>query len=122
MTTRTASIATLLIALIFGVIDGYFSTSVAQTPRHFDFLASVLVMATCYLWYRRDATAHGYRGSAFLGGAIALFTVLVLPYYLARSRRPGQRLRSLFSLLGLLLLSALVYMAALAATEAARGG
>jgi hypothetical protein len=94
MTKRLAMGLILGLCLVFGLIDGYFLVHNSATPRAFDFMFAAVVMITAYLWYRRDAITEGYQGSVFLGGSIILFAPIATPIYLALSRAPGRKLRS----------------------------
>jgi hypothetical protein len=101
MNRRGAIIATLAVALLVGVINAHFEALQVDVPKPITLVLSASLMVTAYLWYRRDSAARNYRGSVYLGGAIALFFVVTVPYYLYRSRQAGARRSALLRYLGL---------------------
>jgi uncharacterized protein YneF (UPF0154 family) len=108
VTTRIANALILSLCLSFGLIDGYFLVKNQTTPRAFDLAFAAVVMITGYFWYRRDSILQEYQGSVFLGGAIILFAPIATPIYLALSRAPGKKLKSVFLYLAFLVVALLV--------------
>jgi uncharacterized protein YneF (UPF0154 family) len=108
VTTRIANALILSLCLSFGLIDGYFLVKNQTTPRAFDLAFAAVVMITGYFWYRRDSILQEYQGSVFLGGAIILFVPIATPIYLALSRAPGKKLKSVFLYLAFLVVALLV--------------
>jgi hypothetical protein len=62
---------------------------------------SFAFVALVFFWYRADARARQYRISKRMSVAMVALTVIALPVYLLRSRRPRQR----FVSIGLLVLA-----------------
>ncbi len=80
---------------------GYFASLGRSTPRDIDLLLALLGAVLIYIWYYRDAVERKYARSPVLGGAIILLNVFVLPYYLIRSRRQGERAKAVWRYVGL---------------------
>ena len=57
----------------------------------------VVVSYLCFLWYRSDSDARGFRRPRWLSVAVVAFAVATIPYYLMRSRRDGERGRALMA-------------------------
>ena len=60
-------------------------------PRRVTSWPAFVVSYLCFLWYRCDSDARGYRRSRWLSAGVVAFTVATIPYYLVRSRRDGER-------------------------------
>jgi hypothetical protein len=58
----------------------------------------------------------------YLGGAIVLFSLVAVPYYLYRSREAGRRKAAILRFVGLVLLAAIASAVAPLAYELARAG
>ena len=67
----------------------------AAAARHL--VAGLVVSYLCFLWYRGDSDARGYRRSRWLSAGVVAVTVATIPYYLVRSRRDGERGRALMA-------------------------
>jgi ABC-type uncharacterized transport system permease subunit len=122
MNLRTVVIVVLAGAFMFGVADTYFFSRGVVMPRTLELLLSLVVLVAGYLWYRQDAAARGYRTSMYLGGAIILFSLVAVPYYLYHSREAGLRQRAILRFVGLVLLAAVASALAPVAYELARAG
>jgi hypothetical protein len=94
MNARKTLITYWSVIVLYGAVVGHFISQDLEPPRLLDFLFIVAVSVLVYLWYYFDATERRFTRSATLGGAVVLFTFLAVPYYLARSRPQGQRLRA----------------------------
>jgi len=71
-----------------------------------EFLFSFLA----FYWFRLDSEARQYRRSRLLSSSVLACVFAAIPYYLVRSRPPGQRLRGVLrfgAFLALLLLAML---------------
>lgn len=93
-----------------GLCAGYFASQNRDVPRALDFGLIVATIVAVYAWYYADAAARNFRRTALLGGAVIMFTIVAVPYYLCRSRPPGQRLAALGRFVGVLVLSFLTLM------------
>ena len=60
--------------------------------------------ALIFWWYWADSTSRSYRRSPGLNIAIIGIAFLAVPYYLVRSREPGQRVVAITRLCGFILL------------------
>jgi hypothetical protein len=61
----------------------------------------------CFLWYRTDSDRRGFARSRWLSVGVAAFTLGVIPYYLVRSRKDGERGHALMVYAAYLLMVAL---------------
>ncbi len=121
MSSRVAITVVLILCTAFGILDGYFLIMNAVTPRAFDLLFGVVIMITAYTWYRRDAISRHHQASVFLGGAVILISPLAIPYYLARTRESGKKLKAVLAFVGLVV-SCLVIGIATTSIVSAVGG
>lgn len=74
-----------------GVLDARHPDAAAQLHL----VVGAVVSYLCFLWYRGDADARGFRRSRWLSVAVVAFTVATIPWYLVRSRGDGERGRAL---------------------------
>ena len=91
-------------------IDGYWRARGMQAPALWEVLGSFLISFTAFVWFCRDSDAHHYRRSRWRNVGFIFFGLLFIPYYMVRSRAPGQKWRALRRLAGycfLLLLAAI---------------
>jgi glucose-6-phosphate-specific signal transduction histidine kinase len=58
-------------------------------------LLNAAVLASTYIWFVHDADERKFKRSITLGGAIVLFPIFAVPYYLFKSRPVGARGASL---------------------------
>lgn len=76
-----------------GLLDARHADAAAQLHL----VVGVVVSYLCFLWYRGDSDARGFRRSRWLSVALVAFTVATIPYYLVRSRGEGERGRALMA-------------------------
>ncbi len=95
MTARLARFTLLSIVFLYAAMAGYLDTHHDPVTKAIDLIFSVLMMAFTYVWYYCDANERHYKRTTMLGGAIILFSLLSVPYYLYKSRPPGQKARAL---------------------------
>ena len=81
-------------------IDGYWRARGMHPPALWEVLSSVLLSFTAFVWFCRDSDAHRYRRSRLRNIAFIFFGLLFIPYYMVRSREPGQKWRALRRLAG----------------------
>jgi len=123
MTARQAVLALLALTAVYGGMGGYLAAQNADPPRILDVALSVLMLVATYVWYYVDARERRYNRTALLGGAIILFSIVAVPYYLVRSRPVGQKGKALLRFLGFCALSVAVFvLAAVPAAMLAPGG
>jgi hypothetical protein len=70
-----------------GLLDAGHADAAAQLHL----VVGAVVSYLCFVWYRGDSDARGFRRSRWLTMAVVAFTVATIPYYLVRSRRDGER-------------------------------
>ena len=91
-------------------IDGYWRARGMQPPPLWEVLGAFLTSFTAFVWFCRDSDAHRYRRSRLRNIGFIFFGLLFIPYYMVRSRAPGQKWRALRRLAGfcfLLLIAAI---------------
>jgi len=108
MKSKTPLYAYFAILATCGVIAGFFVASNVNPPRLIEFAMMVSTTVLLYVWYYLDATERRYRRTVLLGGGVIMLPFIAVPYYLARSRAPGTRLKAILKFLGLGLLSIVV--------------
>ncbi len=99
MNARLAQFTLLSIVFLYATLVGYLETHHDPLTKAIDLIFSVLMVAFTYLWYYIDATERHYKRTTMLGGAIILFSLLSVPYYLYKSRPPGQKVRAVMNFL-----------------------
>ena len=100
----------ILIVLLFagaGLLDGRFdATGQAGKAAELHLAVGLTVSYLCFVWYRDDSDARGYRRSRWLSLGVAAFAVGVIPYYLVRSRKEEERGHALAAYAAFLALAA----------------
>ena len=81
-------------------IDGYWRARGMHAPALWEVLGSFLISFTAFVWFCRDSDAHHYRRSRWRNIGFIFFGLLFIPYYMVRSRAPGQKWRALRRLAG----------------------
>lgn len=104
------------------LLEGLFDAHAMAPGTRASLLPLASALALSYLsfcWYRLDSEARGYRRSRWLNSGVVALTLVAIPYYLARSRPRGQKLRALLRLIGFFLLQCLAaFVGALVGTLA----
>ena len=93
-----------IMVLLIGT--GLLDAGHADAAVQLHFVVGAIVSYLCFLWYRGDSDARGFRRSRWLSVAVVAFTVATIPYYLVRSRGDDER--------GLALMTYAAYLAAAA--------
>ena len=94
MTAKSARLSLLGIAAAYGAASGFFAANDQNVPRVVEFIVTLLLMGVTYGWYYLDAAEKNYHRTTPLGGAIIFIPMFAIPYYLARSRARGQKIKS----------------------------
>lgn len=111
MTAKTALYFLLLLKIADGAFTGFAMQRHAAAPLAWTIPLMVAFSFTSFLWYCRDSDARQFRRSRWLSAAMVGLSVLVVPYYLSRSRPGGQRARAVLRYAGFLALLAVVSLA-----------
>ena len=111
MTTRRVLALMLVLALTAGIV-GTGMLDNAATMR-WGVAFQVAFSFLCFYWYRLDSEARCYRRTPLLNVAVVAFGWIAIPYYLARSRSSGAKVRSVLRCLGFSI--ALLFMPVLGA-------
>jgi hypothetical protein len=83
--------------MILMAATGLLDASHADDAAQLHLAVGIAVSYLCFLWYRGDSDARGYRRSRWLSVALVAFTVATIPYYLVRSRGDGERGQALLA-------------------------
>jgi peptidoglycan/LPS O-acetylase OafA/YrhL len=113
MTQKRILLAILLLMVLDGFIDATYAADASTQPLAWSVPLTLCFSFLTFLWYRRDSEERGYARSRWLNIGIILLTPFSVPYYLLRSRPPGQKLRALMKCAGfatLIVLSAAIGM------------
>lgn len=108
MNTKTSVGVVIFLVTLWAAVDSYFLSSGNATPGLFNALFAVPILIVAYLWYRYDTSSRSYTYSPLQGGAVVLFVLIAIPYYLARGRPPGQKFSSVVKFFGLVALCLLI--------------
>lgn len=107
MTPKRILIALLLLMLLDGLLDATYDAGGQETPIGWSLALALSFSFLCFAWYRQDSDARHYARSRWLNTGMVVLTVLAMPYYLLRSRPPGQKLRAILKCAGFALLMVL---------------
>jgi peptidoglycan/LPS O-acetylase OafA/YrhL len=113
MTQKRILLAILLLMVLDGFIDATYASDDRTQPLAWSVPLTLCFSFLTFLWYRRDSEERGYPRSRWLNIGIILLTPISVPYYLLRSRPPGQKVRALMKCAGfaaLIVLSAAIGM------------
>lgn len=105
---RQALFALLFIAVLAGAMNGFASSRHAAEPLVWTQATDLASSFVCFVWYCRDGDARLFIRSRWLSVAMVIAAVLAIPYYLWRSRPPGQRRRAIVRYIGFAVLLGMV--------------
>lgn len=110
MKSKHILIAFLAAFAVLGFVLSYLEARGIQEPMAIQLGSTLVISMLTFAWFWFDSEARSYKRSPFLNIAIVALGAFAVPYYLARSRPKGQRLKAIGSFVGfvLLLLVALV--------------
>jgi len=94
----------LAILLVGQANDAWWVARGMHGPQLLQAVSGFMFSFTSFVWYCRDSDAHGYRRSLLRNIGMIFASLLFVPWYVARSRAPGQKWRALFRLAGYCLL------------------
>lgn len=80
-----------------GLFDSGAAGGDADRIADLHLLAGLATSYLCFLWYRGDSDARGFRRSRWLSVGVIAFTLGAIPYYLVRSRRADERAPALLA-------------------------
>jgi hypothetical protein len=107
MTTKRILFALLLLMALDGALDATYSASGAEQPLGWSMALTLTFSFLCFAWYRNDSDARHYARSRWLNTGMVVLSVIAMPYYLVRSRAPGERLRAVLRCAGFAILMVL---------------
>ena len=112
MNPRRALACLIILMALYGCAAGYYGARELDVPKAIEWVTTLAFAVLTYVWYYLDAREIAYQRTVPLGGAVILFSVLAVPYYLIRSRPKGQRRKAMLRFFGFGLLMLLVSIAA----------
>jgi O-antigen/teichoic acid export membrane protein len=104
MTPKRILIALFFLMMVDGAIDATYSAGAEEAPIGWSLALALTFSFLCFVWYRHDSDERHYARSRWLNIGMVVLTVFAMPYYLARSRPRGQKLRALARCAGFALL------------------
>lgn len=110
MNSRRALAVFLCVLAAYGAVIGYYTP--ADPPKALEFIFLPGTVIPVYLWYRYDSKERNYQRTSLLGGAIIIFSLAAVPYYLVRSRPSGAKADALLRFSGFVVMSFAIMVAA----------
>jgi hypothetical protein len=107
MTTKRILIAMLILMVLDGALDATYAARHQEQPLGWSMALTLTFSFLCFAWYRHDSDARHFARSRWLNTGVVVLSVIAMPYYLVRSRAPGQRLRAILRCGGFALLMVL---------------
>jgi len=111
MTPRGALVALLVVMFVTTLVDMGAGLNTRGEPVLWSLLTGLLSSFLGFYWFRLDRELRGWPRSRWLSTAIVTVTPLAVPYYLARSRPKGKKLRGVAGFFGFVCLMLLASMA-----------
>jgi len=111
MTPRGALMALLVLMFVSTLVDVGAGLDRRGEPVLWSLLTGLLSSFLSFYWFRVDRELRGWPRSRWLSTAIVTLTPLAVPYYLARSRPKGRKLRGVARFVGYVLLMVVASMA-----------
>jgi len=99
-----------LLALVVAItalstVDSYLQAHQIREPGWWHVSATLALSLLIFGWYYFDSESRSYPRSTLLNIAVIGVGIVAIPYYLARSREKGKRLKAIIRLLGFCALS-----------------
>jgi hypothetical protein len=110
MNSRRVLVIFLCILAAYGAVIGYYTP--AEPPKALDFIFLPATVIPVYLWYRFDSKERNNQRTSLLGGAIIIFPLIAVPYYLFHSRPSGAKVDALLRFFGFLAMTFVIMLAA----------
>ena len=111
MTPRGALNALLVLMFVSALVDAASGMRERGAPLFWTLLSGFLSSFLSFYWYRLDRELRAWPRSRWLSIAIVTLTPLAVPYYIARSRPKGHKLRGVARFVGFVFLMLLASMA-----------
>ncbi|XYJ12571.1 hypothetical protein ACSUZJ_11470 [Telluria sp. B2] len=111
LSPRGAAIALLALMFLSALIGAAADTREREEPLVWTFVSGFLSSFLSFYWFRLGREQRGWPRSRWLSTAIVFLTPLAVPWYIARSRPRGRKLRGVLRFFGYVLLMLVVSMA-----------
>jgi hypothetical protein len=100
MTPKRILFALLALMALDGALDATYAASDLPQPLGWSLSLGLCFSFLCFAWYRHDSDGRHFVRSRWLNIGMIILTVIAMPYYLVRSRQPGQKLRAIGKCVG----------------------
>ncbi len=97
----------LVFCAILGSVGAYLDSDHIREPWWWRLTSTALATFILFAWYYYDSECRGYPRSTWLNIGVVGFALVAIPYYLIRSRPPGQKGKALLKCLGFCVLSSI---------------
>jgi len=104
MTPRGVLAALLVLMFVSMLVEMGTQVRAGGEPVLWSLLSGLLSSFLSFYWFRVDRELRGWPPSRWLSTAIVTITPLAVPYYLARSRPKGEKLRGVARFVGFVFL------------------
>ena len=111
LSPRGAAIALLALMFLSALVGSAADAREREEPLVWTFVSGFLSSFLSFYWFRLDRELRGWPRSRWLSTAIVFLTPLAIPWYIARSRPRGRKLRGVLRFFGYVLLMLVVSMA-----------
>lgn len=111
LSPRGAAMALLALMFVSALVEAAAGLREREEPLLWTFMSGLLSSFLSFYWFRLDREQRGWPRSRWLSTAIVFLTPLAIPWYIARSRPQGRKLRGVLRFFGYVLLMLVVSMA-----------
>ena len=108
LTPRGAALALLALMFLSTLVDAAGGEREGAALLVWTFVSGLSSSFLSFYWFRLDREQRGWPRSRWLSTAVIFLTPLAIPWYIARSRPPGRKLRGVLRFFGYVLLMLLV--------------
>ena len=104
LSPRGAAMALLALMFVSALVEAATGAREREEPLLWTFVSGLLSSFLSFYWFRLDRELRGWPRSRWLSTAIVFVTPLAIPWYIARSRPQGRKLRGVLAFVGYVLL------------------
>lgn len=104
MSPRGAAISLLALMFVSALVEAASGMREREEPLVWTFVSGILSSFLSFYWFRLDREGRGWPRSRWLTLAVVFLTPLAIPYYIARTRPRGRKLRGVLGFVGYVLL------------------
>ena len=104
LSPRGAAIALLALMFLSALVEAATGMREREAPVLWTLVSGLTSSFLSFYWFRLDRELRGWPRSRWLSTAIVFLTPIAIPWYIARTRPPGRRLRGVLRFFGYVLL------------------